>query len=240
MKKPVLALVIVFLFLTACKKPQVSQDCNTIGATTLSYAALVDAGDTIKFFAIVPGDPIGFSWTGPGGFTSNSKNAIVPKAQTNASGIYKLDVDYGNGCIKTVSTNTITVSVPSPPCTTLGSNKANLSDTAVATFTTMTTSAVGNTFTFNANGASGKIVMQFLNTSRPPDGVYTIEPQGGISQFGYVRFRYETMGEPWQASTGNVFVRSAGGKITLSFCSVVVRNTTQTANITLSGEVTEP
>jgi hypothetical protein len=240
MKKVVLPLAVMMVLFTACKKNTVSQDCNTIGATTLNYAALIDAGDTIKFFAQVPGSPVGFSWSGPNGFSSNSKNAIVPKAQTNASGVYKLDVDYGNGCIKSVSTGPITVSVPPPTCTTIGANSANLSDTAVASFNSLTTSSVSNTFTFTANGVNGKIVMQFLNTSRPPAGLYTIEPQGGISQFGYVRFRFETAGEFWQAPAGRIFVHVTSNKITATFCQVVVRNTAQTESITLTGEITEP
>jgi hypothetical protein len=240
MKNAVFLLAVLIMVFAACKKNTVTQDCNTIGATTLNYAALIDAGDTIKFFAQVPGSPIGFAWSGPNGFSSNSKNAFVPKAQTNASGIYKLDVDYGNGCIKTVSTDPISVLVPSPTCTTIGANSANLSDTAVASFNSLTTSAAGNTFSFTANGVNGKIVMQFLNTSRPPAGLYTIEPQGGISQFGYVRFRFETMGELWQASGGRIFVHVTANKITATFCQVVVRNIAQTASITLTGEITEP
>jgi hypothetical protein len=240
MKNTAFLLAVSLLFFSGCKKHQVIQDCNTIGTTTLSYAALIDAGDSIKFFALVPGNPVGFAWTGPNNFSSNSKNAFVPKAQTNASGVYRLDVDYGNGCIKTVTTDPISVTVPPLPCTTIGQNKANLSDTAVASFNSLTTAAVSNTFSFTANGVNGKIVMQFLNTSRPPEGVYTIEPQGGISQFGYVRFRFETTGEIWQASAGRIFVRVTANKITASFCQVVVRNTAQTESITLTGEVTEP
>jgi hypothetical protein len=238
MKKHIYFILILTIFFS-CKKNPVTVDCNSIAAPSLSYAAVVEAGDSVKLNATVAGSPVSFFWNGPNGYSSNEKDATINPIESNGAGRYTLQVDYGNGCVKTVSTDSIGVLVPISPCTP-PANSANLSDTAVASFNTITSSFSGSVYSIVANGVNGKITMQFLNTSRAPAGVYSIQPQGGTSKFGYVRFRYDAQGESWQASSGKIYVTITNNKISANFCQVKVSSLVAGSSITMTGNVTEP
>jgi hypothetical protein len=224
---------LILLLFFACKKPAVTVDCSTILQPTINYPHIVDAGDSLKMYTTTDGNPVSYTWSGPNGFYSSDKNPVVPKIQSNGAGKYVVTVNYGNGCTKSATTDTISVLVPATPCVT-SNNTANLSDTATAYFNSITSSYSGSVYTITANG-SGKIVMQFLNTSHPVPGVYTIQPQGGITAFGYVRVRYNDL----QAADGKVYVSIANNKISAGFCEVLVSNLTGDQKITMTGTVTE-
>lgn len=55
-----------------------------------------------------------YTWTGPGGFTSNLQNPIINNAGTTNSGTYSVTVTGSDGCIAPVATANVTVS-PVPP-----------------------------------------------------------------------------------------------------------------------------
>ena len=239
MRKPFLFFMAISCFLAACEKEPAKVDCNALTAPTVSYPGAIDAGDSLSFFVTTSGNPVSYSWTGPNGFSSNEKNGSVHRIQANGAGKYSLTVNYGDNCTKSFTTDSIRVMIPVPPCTT-SPNSANLSDTALATFNTFTSQYAGSVYSFTPNGPNGKIVMQFLNTNKPAPGVYVIQPLGGISEFGFLRFRFDASGESWQTSTGKVYVTESGGKNTYTFCQVVARGSLSGHNITMTGRVTEP
>ena len=78
----------------------------------------VCVGDTIELY----GGPEGmssYSWTGPGGWTSNEQNPTRPDATLAMAGGYTLTVTDANGCTDSATT---TVVVYSKPTATAGSN----------------------------------------------------------------------------------------------------------------------
>ena len=69
-----------------------------------------------------------YSWTGPNGFTSSTKNNSIPNAQVINSGTYNLTVTNSNGCTGTsntnvqISTNVTNLSITSNSPICIGSN----------------------------------------------------------------------------------------------------------------------
>src|SRR5205807_1560084 len=66
------------------------------------------AGGTIALFS---GGGIGYSWTGPNGFTSNQQNPMITNSSLADSGIYTVTVTGSGGCSASKTTSvTITSS----------------------------------------------------------------------------------------------------------------------------------
>lgn len=84
---------------------------------------------TVNVTGGTPGSGYLFSWTGPGGFTSNNQNLTAI-----AAGTYDLTVTDANGCIKTLSviitqSSDITIAYTTTPITCYGANNASMSVT---------------------------------------------------------------------------------------------------------------
>jgi hypothetical protein len=141
---------------------------TTVNCPSLSVTATNDgpacAPATVNLFANSPNAGVGYSWTGPGGFTSNQQNPTG----INLSGTYIVTITF-NGCTATSSTNvTVTSSASSTitaPSSLCANNSYNASAPAGAstynwsiTNGTITSGAGTNAITFTA-GASGSTTL---------------------------------------------------------------------------------
>jgi len=54
-----------------------------------------------------------YTWTGPGGFTSNSQNTVIATAQATNAGTYTLSVTNANGCTNYTTTTVVVNPLPS-------------------------------------------------------------------------------------------------------------------------------
>ena len=77
---------------------------------TFTLAPLPNICDNTTLFIPGPAGATSYTWTGPGGYTSNSQNLSIPNVNTNQSGTYILVVDV-NGC---TTSDSIPVTVLSP------------------------------------------------------------------------------------------------------------------------------
>lgn len=60
-----------------------------------------------------------YTWTGPGGYTSNQQNPIIAVAQNSNAGVYTLSVTNANGCVNFTTTNVVINPLPIIPVTNL-------------------------------------------------------------------------------------------------------------------------
>ena len=75
-------------------------DGITVHAAPAAYSASnspVCEGTTICLFG-GPGGMTSYHWTGPGGFTSDEENPVMPNATSAMAGTYTLTVTNSNGC----------------------------------------------------------------------------------------------------------------------------------------------
>jgi gliding motility-associated-like protein len=133
--------------------PVVCQSTNTVDVTVkpLLYFGFNPVGNVCGNGTIsVPG-PAGatsYTWTGPGGYTSNTQNLNVPNAQTNMSGLYTLTVD-ANGCL---TTSNISITVLTPiSFSALSSNKTICQGDT----TSLYNQVVGGSGTYNISWSPG-------------------------------------------------------------------------------------
>lgn len=88
---------------------------NTVDVTVkpkvaFNLAPLPNICDNTTLFIPGPAGASSYTWTGPGGYISNSQNLSIPNVNTNQSGQYVLVTDV-NGCI---TSDSISVTVLSP------------------------------------------------------------------------------------------------------------------------------
>ena len=108
--------------------------------SVLGGGTVVCEGSNLQLSANLQGgsSPYTFTWTGPGGFTSNVQNPVIPNATVANSGTYSLSVIDFYGCVINSSRN-ITISAPpsapSPvtatPATICLGNSTNLNGTTI-------------------------------------------------------------------------------------------------------------
>ncbi|MBP7808903.1 MAG: gliding motility-associated C-terminal domain-containing protein [Bacteroidia bacterium] len=55
-----------------------------------------------------------YTWSGPGGYTSNAQNPVIPSAQPNMAGVYTVIVTDANNCSSTSNTVVVVNPLPSP------------------------------------------------------------------------------------------------------------------------------
>ncbi len=87
-------------------------------------SATICSGNTIYLKAGLAGgrNPITYSWSGPNGFTSTTKDPAIPFAVLANSGVYTLSVVDGYGCDPVIGTTAATVvPTPTPAISTVGS-----------------------------------------------------------------------------------------------------------------------
>jgi len=80
---------------------------NAKPTASASSNSPVSEGATIELYG-GPSGMVSYNWTGPGGWTSGTQNAIRPNATTNMTGTYTLTVTNSYGC---TASNTASVTV---------------------------------------------------------------------------------------------------------------------------------
>lgn len=138
-----------------------------ITSSTLSSNSPVCSGSTLSLTA--SGSATTFTWTGPGGFTSNIQNPTVPNF--TASGIYTLTT----GAALCLTTNTISVTAVPLTTTTLSSNSP------ICAGGTLSLTATGSATTYTWTGPGG-FTSNFQNptvSSMSVSGVYTLTTGAG-------------------------------------------------------------
>jgi gliding motility-associated-like protein len=144
---------------------------NALPVATTSNNGPVCVGSALNLTG-VPAGMTTYSWTGPGGFTSNSQSPSV-SASTSAAlaGVYTLTVINANGC---TSTATTTVVVNALPATTASNNSPVCSGSALnltggpAGMTTYIWTGPGG---FTSNSQSPAVS---TSTTAAMEGVYTL------------------------------------------------------------------
>lgn len=167
-------------------------------ATPYSFQVLVNDAPTITLSAdpdpLCAGDDLtlhagggtGYSWTGPGGFTSNSSDPVITNVTVAASGTYFVTVTDANGCVNNSSIviNVTVCGCIDPPLADAGSDdgicegetfQLNGSVNTTATWTSSgdgTFSDLNNTNTIYTPGtndiSSGTVTLSL--TANDPDG----------------------------------------------------------------------
>ncbi len=122
-----------------------------------------------------------YSWSGPGGFTSNIQNPTISNSAVSNGGVYTVSVTNANGCVKTSTTNVVVNAVPIPI---VGSNSPVCLNNAI------NLNASGGTL-YSWNGPNG-----FTSANQNPvingattamSGVYTVTVSAaGCSSTGSV------------------------------------------------------
>lgn len=117
-----------------------------------------------------------YTWTGPGGFTSNLQNPTIVNSTTAMSGTYSLVVNTG-GCIATATTSVTVNASPTPNASNTGPYCAGSTiQLNVGAFTTYTWSGPS---AFTSNGQNPTVT----NAQVTNGGVYTVsvtDPSGCI------------------------------------------------------------
>ena len=129
---------------------------NGPAGTTATYNTPLCADDTLKLFGTANGTGNSYSWTGPGSFTSNTQNPVLPMATAAMSGDYVLYAGNGN-CI---SRDTVTVVVKPRPANFSGTSNSPVCTGETLNFTASSTST-GVTYTWTGPGS-------FNSTSATP------------------------------------------------------------------------
>lgn len=147
---------------------------NTISVTvvavtssTLGSNSPVCSGSTLSLTAT--GSATTYTWTGPGGFTSNFQNPTVPNF--TASGVYTLTT----GAALCLTTNTISVTVVPLTTSTLSSNSP------ICAGATLSLTSTGSATTFTWTGPGG-FVSNLQNPtvmSVSASGIYTLTTGSG-------------------------------------------------------------
>jgi gliding motility-associated-like protein len=131
------------------------------------------AGATISLLA---SSAASYTWSGPGGFTSNSQNPTIASSGTVSSGVYNLTVTSAAGCTGITSTS-VTVN-PNP------SSNAFATNTAVCTGNPINLNASGGT-NYNWSGpngfSSGNQNPTITSTSTLSSGVYSLSVSNTVT-----------------------------------------------------------
>ncbi len=127
--------------------------------TTATYNGPLCADDTLKLFGTANGTGNSYNWTGPGSFTSNQQNIIIPSATVAMSGDYVLYAGNGN-CI---SRDTVTVVVKPRPANFGATSNAPICTGETLNFTASSTST-GVTYAWTGpNGFNSTSATPFIN-----------------------------------------------------------------------------
>lgn len=120
-----------------------------------------------------------FSWTGPGGFTSNAQNPTIPAAAFSNAGVYSFTAISAAGCSSLAATTSVTVfSVPTVPVMTPTSAVACPNDPvnlSAASTSFSLSSVAGAALTIPITGATG------LSTPYPATAVVAGLPLVGVT-----------------------------------------------------------
>jgi hypothetical protein len=234
-----IASIALFVLIISCQKGNNnSGSCDGVPALEVTATATVQAGGSINLTASDIRGAEYYHWSGPNGFTSDQQNVTINNVQSSQTGKYTVEVGITGGCVQTATTNEVSVTVPSAPCSP-SNNTATLSGVSSISFYSVTGAPSGGSYFITANGNNGDIELEFPGTTKPVAGVYSIQPLGGSWIAGDVRLRAVSQSSNWPASTGKVYVSLTGNKIVATFCNISVTGQTYNFQTTLNGRVTE-
>ncbi len=108
-----------------------------------------------------------YSWTGPGGFTSNLQSPTRPSATTTMGGIYTLTITNSSGYVRTLTTNVIVSAYPVISAT-------PSSVCAGGTISMTVSGAITYTWTGPGGFTSNEIIITRANATTAMAGTYTI------------------------------------------------------------------
>ncbi|MBA2611478.1 MAG: gliding motility-associated C-terminal domain-containing protein [Bacteroidetes bacterium] len=139
--------------------------------TISTTGATVCLNTTINLFAnSLAGST--YSWSGPGGYTSNAQNPIIANATLTMSGVYNLTVTSSVGCVNTATANVTVLSLPAP----------SITSNAPVCFGSALTLTAGGGLTYQWNGPNG-----FNSTSATPTiNNITLAGSGNYSLIAFV------------------------------------------------------
>ncbi len=104
---------VVKAFATGCS----SSDSITVlikprpDSAIASNSGPVCEGDTLKLFAQTNNTNVSFLWSGPNGFSTTTKNPILPNVTFAADGVYKVNTVL-NGCLSLDATTVASIGIP--------------------------------------------------------------------------------------------------------------------------------
>jgi hypothetical protein len=226
------------LTLISCEKNE-SKGCDSIPSPVVSVNSVVDAGGTIY---LTVDNVIGakyYEWTGPNGFTSTEKNPSINQVQSDRTGKYQVRIGFTGGCVKTATSDSVVVTVPSAPCSP-NTNTARIAGVSSINFYSITGKVDGGSYFITANGDYGDVELEFAGKTKPVTGVYTIRPLGSQWLAGDVRLNAVSQSSNWPCGSGKVYVTvNNNSKVTAAFCNLPVTSQTFGFSSTLSGTVTE-
>ncbi len=243
-----LACFVVFSMITSCKKSSdddssSSDPCNGVPAVTASGIA-APATDTLRLYASsISG--ASYSWTGPGGFTSNVQNPYRPNASSATNGAYKVKATV-NSCVKESTVNLATFTFDTPPCSppalthNVGSINYTQTQTNILNFAGngndveiygLLTPNKGLLFTFNT--------LDLTPFDQTLEGVYRIVPAFPVKQ-GEVVLRVNEDPKVFWATNGFVCVNNykdanQQNRISYIWCNIQLKEEFGSAVSTTSG-----
>jgi hypothetical protein len=109
-----------------------------------------------------------YTWSGPGGFTSNSQNPSISSAQLSNTGAYTVTATDANGCVNTAIANASVIALPIP--------NANVAGPVCAGGTLMFTGSGGTGYSWSGPNSFGSSQPNpnISSASLAAGGVYTL------------------------------------------------------------------
>lgn len=190
-----------------------------------SDAILTCATTTVAMNANASNSNVGYSWTGPGGFTFNGQttNVAVP-------GTYSVTAtDSTNGCSTTASA-TVTQNITPPSAVTIGSATGTTIINCTNPTLTLTAGSTPNTATYSWSGPNSYSANTAAATVNTP-GTYTVtatETDNGCSKTANVVIAIDTAA-PTAVSTSSV---PANAVLTCTAPNVILTGTSGTPGVT--------
>ncbi|MDF3026469.1 MAG: hypothetical protein K0S23_776 [Fluviicola sp.] len=247
----IIIIVILALFLNACKKLQ-EESCSPTEPVTLTTDSVIYEGWPMYLSAdnYYTGQSFTYKWKGPAGWSkesvypsSDSPMEIVDSMTAAKAGIYMVDIMSEDCILKHGEINIQVVPVPNPPCTvTNNSTTTSVAGIGGTTYNNIEGSTAGSsTYFIEALGSSQNISFLFNDNDIPIPGVYTSYHEQFISGLNRVRITINTPLQYYNMNSGHaVYVNLVNGHTVISFCNGVFHDPSGNGAITISGKITLP
>jgi hypothetical protein len=161
----------------------------------------------------------GMTFSGSGNFTSTGIQTITLSGSGTPTTAGPNLIPFTAG----ISTCSFIITVnadPNNPSCNPTNNTAEFSNIADITFTFVSGSAGGGSYTMTGNGNNGDVTIEFAGAAEPVPGVYNIQSIAGSFNQRDVRVSFVNSSIYWQSNTGKLYVTVANGKVTAVFCNV--------------------
>ncbi|MGZ4068268.1 MAG: PKD domain-containing protein, partial [Bacteroidia bacterium] len=140
----------------------------TVGVVINSLPVVTATGGTVcagNTVSLTSGGGVTFSWSGPGGFASNSQNPVITNASPSDAGTYVVTVTDVNNC---VNANTAIVVVNAPPVVSVTSG------TACAGVTTQLIASGANSYAWSPTTGLSSVSSATVNAGPGITTTYTV------------------------------------------------------------------